>query len=49
MGRWKSGSGSEAQINMQLLVIPQALSLTENVLSVVKNCNVSMAEFDKHF
>lgn len=29
--------------------IPKALFSAENVLGVVKNCNVSMAEFDKQF
>ena len=49
MGRWESGSGGEAQIKMKLLAIPKTLPLGENVLRVVKNCNVSMAEFDKQF
>ena len=49
MGRWVSGSGGEVQIKMKLLVIPKTLSVAENMLRVVKNCNVSMAEFDKQF
>lgn len=49
MGRWVSGSGGEVQVKMKLLVIPKTLSVAENMLRVVKNCNVSMAEFDKQF
>lgn len=49
MGRWVSGSEGEVQIKMKLLVIPKTLSVAENMLRVVKNCNVSMAEFDKQF
>ena len=49
MGRWVSGSGGEVQIKMKLLVIPKKLSVAENMLRVVKNCNVSRAEFDKQF
>lgn len=49
MGIWESGSGSEDQLKMKLLVIPKALSLAENMFRVVKNCSVSMAEFDKQF
>lgn len=49
MGRWVSGSGGEVQIKMKLLVIPKTLSVAENMLRVVKNCNVSRAEFDKQF
>lgn len=49
MGRRESGSRSEVQIEMKLFVIPETLSLAENVLMVVKNCSVSMAEFDKQF
>ena len=47
MGRWVSRSRGEVQIKMKLLVIPKTLSVAENMLRVVKNCNVSMAEFDK--
>lgn len=43
------GSRGEVQIKMKLLVIPKTLSVAENMLRVVKNCNVSMAEFDKQF
>ena len=49
MGRWVSGSGGEVQIKMKLLVIPKTQSVAENMLRLVKNCNVSMAEFEKQF